>query len=359
MAALALLEDFAHGRIRGERVFRDHNDFLANDADWLISRFRFPRAVLLELCAELGPDLERETARRCAFTRSPTFLATGSFQRELADCSGISQSSLSRAMPAVWDGIIRMSISYIRFPYDTVDQPNIKAQFAAIASFPNVIGAIDCTHIAIKAPSEEEFAYVNRKHFHSINVQIICDAQMRLTNIVARWPGSTHDSYIFTNSMVGMRLQAGRVRDGWLLGDRGYPLKTWLLTPLTNPQTDQERSYNDAHSHIRSVVERVIGQLKCRWCCLDRTGGGCYSALTRCAASCWPVLSCTMSHTGTAYHLVTVNFSDGHNDLCQDVARRTGLGTGGSTGNARDTGDAGHNGPWLLRGGGRSCCCTI
>lgn len=111
-----------------------------------------------------------------------------------------------------------MSTRYIRFPYDAVDQPNIKMQFAAIAGFPNVIGAIDCTHIAIKAPSEEEFAYVNRKHFHSINVQIICDAQMRLTNIVARWPGSTHDSYILTNSMVGMRLQAGRVRDGWLLG---------------------------------------------------------------------------------------------------------------------------------------------
>jgi len=67
--------------------------------------------------------------------------------------------------------------------------------------------------------SEEEFAYVNQKHFYSINVQIICDAQMRLTNIVARWPGSTHDSYILTNSMVGMRLQAGCAMGGFLVSD--------------------------------------------------------------------------------------------------------------------------------------------
>ncbi|KAL6469110.1 hypothetical protein MHYP_G00226340 [Metynnis hypsauchen] len=279
MAALALLEDIANGRIRRERVFRDHYDFLAHDDDWLISRFRFPRAVLLELCAELGPVLERETARSRA---SPVplqvlttlgFLATGSFQRKLADRSGISQSSLSRAMPAVLDGIICMSAKYIKFPYEAVDQANIKAQFAAIASFPNVIGAIDCTHIAIKAPSEEEFAYVNRKHFHSINVQIICDAKMCLTNVAARWPGSTHDSYILTNSMVGIRLQAGRVRDGWLLGDSGYALQTWLMTPLCNPQTDRERRYNSLHSRTRSVVERAIGQLKSRLRCLDRTGG--------------------------------------------------------------------------------------
>ena len=42
---------------------------------------------------------------------------------------------------------------YIKFPYNAVEQANIKAQFEARASFPNVIGAIDCTHSAIKAPS--------------------------------------------------------------------------------------------------------------------------------------------------------------------------------------------------------------
>lgn len=121
-------------------------------------------------------------------------------------------------MPAVLSGLIRLSTRYVRFPYTAGEQANIKQQFAALSGFPNVIGAIDCTHIAIKAPSENEYVYVNRKHVHTINTQIICDAQMALTNVVARWPGSTHDSFILTNSSVGNKMQAGAGRGGWLLG---------------------------------------------------------------------------------------------------------------------------------------------
>ncbi|KAK0131717.1 putative nuclease HARBI1 [Merluccius polli] len=222
MAALALLEDLANGAIRRERVFREREDLLANDDNWLkpISNpIQISKSyILLEICTELGPGLERQTARSHALPvpiqvlTTLGFLATGSFQRELADRSGMSQGALSRAIAAVLNGIIRISARHIRFPYDAVNQAHIKAQFAEIAGFPNVIGAIDCTHIAIKAPSEGEYAYVNRKHFHSLNVQIICDAQMRLTNIVARWPGSTHDSFVLlTNSSVGNRLEPGSV----------------------------------------------------------------------------------------------------------------------------------------------------
>ncbi|MDF4362093.1 hypothetical protein P3514_32970, partial [Vibrio parahaemolyticus] len=77
--------------------------------------------------------------------------------KSCANRSGISQPSLSAALPAVLDGIIQMTSRYIRFPYTVVEQANSKRQFAAMSGFPNVIGAIDCTHIAIRAPSENEF----------------------------------------------------------------------------------------------------------------------------------------------------------------------------------------------------------
>ena len=134
MAYLALLEDVANGRIRRERLFRDQQDLLSNDDEWLMSRFRLPRVVLLQLIAELGSVLERGTRRNHATPVSLQvltcigFLATGTFQRELADRSGISQPTFSRILPDVLGGVIALSQNYINFPYTVGEQANKKVQ---------------------------------------------------------------------------------------------------------------------------------------------------------------------------------------------------------------------------------------
>ena len=47
------------------------------------------------------------------------------------------------------------------------------AGFASIAGFPNIVGAVDGTHVPILAPSGlDEPCFVNRKQFHSLNVQV-------------------------------------------------------------------------------------------------------------------------------------------------------------------------------------------
>jgi hypothetical protein len=50
---------------------------------------------------------------------------------------------------------------------------------------PNVIGAMDGTHIPIHAPSKNGARYINRKSFHSINLLGIVDHQERFTYIHA------------------------------------------------------------------------------------------------------------------------------------------------------------------------------
>ena len=60
---------------------------------------------------------------------------------------------------------------------------------------------------------------------------------------------------------------------GYLLGDSGYPLKPWLLTPVLNPRSRGEQRYKDYHSKTRVVVERFNGVWKSRFRCIDKSGG--------------------------------------------------------------------------------------
>ncbi|KAJ8935507.1 hypothetical protein NQ314_012761 [Rhamnusium bicolor] len=118
----------------------------------------------------------------------------------------------------------------------------VKQQFLEKQNFLNAIGAIDGTHFAIFSPKVDDpiypaVAYLNRKGYHSINVQAIFDANIMLLNVNARFPGATHDCGIWETSYIHRHLrkyEEGR-HNTWLLGDSGYPLQPWLMTPILMP----------------------------------------------------------------------------------------------------------------------------
>ena len=123
---------------------------------------------------------------------------------EAGDIERISQPSVSRIISRFSTIICRNVRNFIKFPSTPDDLFRTKAAFYTKYRMPNVIGLIDGSLISIKGPSgEREPLYVSRKGGHAINVQVICDANMYITDIVARWPGATHDSFIWRNS--GMR----------------------------------------------------------------------------------------------------------------------------------------------------------
>ena len=108
----------------------------------------------------------------------------------------------------------------------------------------------------------------NRKGYFSLNVQAVCDTKLMFTNVVCRWPGSTHDSCIFDNSALCSQFKNGLI-DGILLGDGGYPCRHYLMTPVVNPTTSKERRYNRAHIATHGTVERMSGLRKSRFQCIS------------------------------------------------------------------------------------------
>jgi hypothetical protein len=106
------------------------------------------------------------------------FYAKGGFLSEAGDLHGISKTSSSRIIWSVTESLCRR-LPDIHFPSTAQEKLRTKLAFHAIAGFPNVLGAVDGTLIAVQAPSTDEPAYICRKGYHALNVQAVADANLR------------------------------------------------------------------------------------------------------------------------------------------------------------------------------------
>ncbi|XP_038062959.1 putative nuclease HARBI1 [Patiria miniata] len=274
--ALQLLLMENRRALRRERVFRDRKNPLDeyNDVE-MYKKYRFTRFGCLHVINRIEAELHHPTQRNHALPASLQvfialrFYATGSLYDYAGEMQGCSIATCSRVVRRVTPVLCRLRNELIQFPTTPVAVREMQRDLFGLSGFPELVGVVDGTHIGLHGCNlgNNEHIYVNRKGRHTINVQVVCDAHFKITNVVARWPGSTHDSRIFQASRIGQLFQRQELQ-GILLGDSGYALQPWLMTPLLNPATDAERAYYRAHAHTRVVIEQVNGQLKNKFRCL-------------------------------------------------------------------------------------------
>uniref|UniRef100_UPI00398E3663 putative nuclease HARBI1 n=1 Tax=Pristiophorus japonicus TaxID=55135 RepID=UPI00398E3663 len=263
------------------------------------SRQRFQKEVLTEICHLLQPDLQPDISTRTAMpiavkaTVVLTFYASGFFQAASGDICPVSHFAAHRCSSDMTQALYRWRMEFIVFPMNRDKQDEWICGFARIAGIPIVQGPIDCTHVALRAPFQNAEVFRNKKGYHSLIMQLLCDHTQCILAVYSRYPGSAHDTFIQHVSNVPQMFVPSREGCGWLLGDKGYILATWLITPLRNTTTEQ--CYNDSNVATCNIIEQTIGVLKQGLRCLDISGRSLQHCLQLryslwCAACCttWP-----------------------------------------------------------------------
>lgn len=263
--------------VRRPRNFRERINYnMLQNTYGFNERFRLGFPQFAHLLQQIEGRLQHLTGRNHALGPHQQleialhWLGTGTQYHSIGDMHGVSKATVCRVVQKVVNAIDELVVpDIVRWP-DNVGE--IVNGFSNIAGMPLVCGAVDGTLIKMDALQEFEPHYVDRHGNHSINVMLVCGANLQFFYVYADWPGSVSDARVLRNSGLHQRMQ-----DGWrpfpgavLLADSIYPLKNWLIPPIIqDPNDPAQRRFARAHKRTRRVIECAIGLMKEKFPCLN------------------------------------------------------------------------------------------
>jgi hypothetical protein len=253
-----------------------------DDGRW-VQHFRMTKSAVFRLSEMLAPHIRRQNTRYRVAIPVVVRVACTLFKlaqgASLTICSELFAVGTSTVSGILYDTVRAINVvlrDQIAWP--TGQQLlQTQSEFKDLCSLPAVVGAIDCTHIHIAKPriGAEDYFYFKSAGY-TLNCQAIVDSRKRFLDLYLGMPGSTNDARVLRRSSLyrlAMHENLFDVRfsvDGfppYLLGDSGYPLLPWLMTPhrtQRNP-TVVESLYNRKLRKGRGVVENAFGILKQTW----------------------------------------------------------------------------------------------
>ncbi|KAK3926698.1 Protein ANTAGONIST OF LIKE HETEROCHROMATIN PROTEIN 1 [Frankliniella fusca] len=238
------------------------------------SHFRMSRATFEYVLGVIGNRLARNQPGRAMISPEKQFLialwrmATPDSYRSVCEKFNVSRSTALLSVRRVTRALVTLAPALIRWPRQERCQ-TIAQEFEAISAFPKVIGAIGGTHIHIPAPIVNPEAYLNRKSYHSIQLQGVCDHKARFINCSIGHAGSLPNQRVFCLSEVQDFLGDDNKfpADCHLVGDSAYELHKNLMVPYRDNGhlSQRQKHFNFCLSSARIAIERAFGQLKGRF----------------------------------------------------------------------------------------------
>ena len=138
---------------------------------------------------------------------SIVYMCTQSTEYQIAQIFGISDSTVFNCIAHLIDVLYEdCQSALIKWPVGDRLMQAVQG-FRSKRDIDGVVGAVDGCHIAIACPNENACDYVNRKGYHSIVLQAVCDNALFFTDVYVGWPGSVHDAQVYRNSPLGESLE--------------------------------------------------------------------------------------------------------------------------------------------------------
>jgi hypothetical protein len=157
----------------------------------------------------------------------------------------------------------------------------ISERFLKNSDFPNCIGAIDGKHVRVVKPKHSGSLYYNYKHYCSIQLLAICDANYCFTYVEIGDFGKNNDASIYNNSRFNKKLQAGTLNipepaylpgkndckmPFVLVGDEAFALSNAMMRPYGGKDLPQNKTvFNYCLSRARRFIECSFGILTNKW----------------------------------------------------------------------------------------------
>ena len=156
-------------------------------------------------------------------------LATGNSYRTVGLTFGISRCTAMSIKDKFCSALMRRANDVIKFPRTEAETRQFIKEFQGISRFPQVVGALDGSHIPIKVPKEDPNEYVNRKRFYSIVLQGVADANGKFLPMSTGYAGSIHDACVLQMSSLLTAIADGDILHSPLRRIGGLQVKPLIV----------------------------------------------------------------------------------------------------------------------------------
>ena len=193
----------------GESWFEIHFHRRFIPEEYFFRQMRMSRNTFHVLLATLRPFLQREDTRFRNCIPPEKVLATGLYRlahggsfENAGVAMNVGKTTAAKAFDDVINALYGIRNDFIKFPTTVAETSASIATFETLSDLPNIAGAIDGTHVKIRAPKESAVDYFSRYQQHDVVVQGIVDGRKIFLDVAAGFPGSMHDARVLRNSSI-------------------------------------------------------------------------------------------------------------------------------------------------------------